>query len=371
MSNERTILGIPQPIDINRESSNSLTINQLKKNILINIEKIISRHTLEDKEWIKAISSQYFLVELAKVFGLTDHNDYKNVLEESLSSFKLRFDGGYRIDEKNILIIPEENQKLLQCMIREDETSNYYTKTNRLAAQSIKYPEIIYRNYHYGLMIKICAAENTENLRVIQNISLQELFKQEALDEYGGWYHYRLPWITARILISLKSVDLHLNPRKHEIQKQIDGAIESLIKRLYDDKYWKSGAGEWVSSWESTALCLEALMEYNVIKKHIVHINNVVKYLLSKECLNKWLNKEVGMDTEESANECLASVALASILYRVIKKYYKKTHQQYVQFFIDYFNFVIKLLLKNDQPAKRQYCTIPQILYYISIALKS
>lgn len=371
MSNERIIFSIPQPNNENRKVPDSRTVNLLKKNILSNIEKIISKHSLEDKEWIKAISSQYFLVELAKVFDLTDHNDYKNVLEESLSSFKLRFDGGYRIDEKNILIIPEENQKLIQCMIKEDETCDYYTKTNRLAAISIRHPEIIYRNYHYGLMVKICAAENTENLRVIQNISLQELFKSEALDEYGGWYHYRLPWITARILISLKSVDFHLNPNKTEIQKQIDRAIDSLIKRLYDDKYWKSGAGEWVSSWESTALCLEALMEHNAIKKYMPYIDNVIIFLLSEECLNKWLYRVIKMDTEDSTNECLASIALASILYRIIKKYYKKTHQQHIQVFIDYFNFVIKLLLKNDKTAKRQYCTIPQILYYISVALKS
>lgn len=366
---QRNILGMTPS---NEKKINSNSKNKKKNDLLLKIRSIIAEHTLKDKEWIKAISSQYFLIGIAKIFNYRNQQDYKIVLEESLSSFKLRYDGGYRIDDKNILIIPEENEKLINCMIKEDEVDDYYS-SGRLNAKLINKPEVLYQNYHYGLMIKICSAENTDNLRAIQNISINELFKKEVLDEYGGWYHYRLPWITARILISLKDVNFQMRKDADEIDKHINRALDSLIERIYENKYWRSGAGDWVSKWESTALCLEALMVHNRIKKNKIIIDKIIDYLVTEHILFEWLKKDPNFDDEESTNNTLASIVLSSIMYRIINKYHKKQFEYLISDIMCYFEKCIDILLrdKNKRNHVRQHCTIPEILYYISIAIKN
>jgi hypothetical protein len=340
-------------------------------NLLLNIKSIIAEHTLKDMEWIKAISSQYFLIGIAKLLDYRNQDDYKQVLEASLSSFKLRYDGGYRIDEGNILIIPEENEKLIGCMKKEDEEDSFY-KNGRLNANLIDKPEVLYQNYHYGLMIKICSAEDTDNLRAIQKISMDELFKKSVLDEYGGWYHYRLCWITARILISLKDVNYESYTNKEEIKKTISKALDSLIERIYEDKYWRSGAGEWVSKWESTALCLEALMLHDYIKKYKQKIDSVIKYLVDDKNLSEWLQSP-NFNDETKTNNTLASIVLASTLYKIIKKHYKSQYSEVQCKIIVFFEKCIEILLydKSKRNNFRQHCTVPEILYYILAAINS
>jgi len=368
MTEHRNILGVSAHTTKNNVRGNFS--KQKNEELLLHIKSIIAEHTLKDKEWIKAISSQYFLIGIAKVLDYCDQDDYKQVLEASLSSFKLRYDGGYRIDEKNILIIPEENKKLIKCMQKEDSEDDYYK--GRLGADLIDRPDVLYQNYHYGLMIKICSAEDTDNLRAIQKISMDELFKREVLDEYGGWYHYRLSWITARILISLKDVKYDSYSNKDIIKKTIDKALDSLIERIFDNKYWRSGAGEWVSKWESTALCLEALMLHDYIKKNKTKIDDVVKYLVDANSLSEWL-KEPIFDNETQTNNTLASIVLASNLYIIIKKYYKNQYANIIEKITIFFEQCISILLKDKSKRNnfRQHCTIPEILYYISVAIKS
>lgn len=357
----RVIIGTSAP-------SNSL--EQKNDELILHIKNIIAEHTLKDEEWIKAISSQYFLVGIAQILGYTKQDDYKQVLCESLSSFKLCYDSGYNIDKKNILIIPDENKKLLECMQKEDEKDDYYK--GRLKASAIDKPDLLYQNYHYGLMVKICSAENTNNLCAIQKISMDKLFNKDVLDDYGGWYHYRLSWITARILISLKDVNYkRYKKNSEEIEIIIKKALESLIERIYDKKYWRSGAGDWVSKWESTALCLEALMLHDYIEKYESNINNIIKYLVDDNCLKEWLNKP-SFNNETQTNDTLASIVLASTLYRIINKYYKAQYSEIIGKIITFFEQCISILLDDKSKRKnfRQYCTIPEILYYILIAIK-
>lgn len=338
--------------------------------LYIKIKKILSLHTLADESWIKAVSAQYFLIGIAEIFGFNaeKNQDYAAVLEESFSSIKLSHKGGFKIEEKNILIIPDENTKLLECMRQEDVQDGYYLKT-RLRAELINKPELIYKNYQYGLMVRISSACNSHIFNAVQAVAIDELFTREAIDPYGGWYHYRLPWVTARILISLKSAKLDNRNDEENIKKVISDALKSLIDRIDSKGYWRSGAGDWVSKWESTGLCLEAIYFYDQIEDNKEIIDGVIDYLLSEESRKEWLGEPSFAD-EQSANETLASVILASVLYRIIGKHYAsydiKIQESIEQFFLK----CLDIIEKGEDEIVRQYCTIPEILYYIAIAMK-
>lgn len=361
-----SVNNINSPRTGKRSQKTSVTTGQ----ILSKLKKILALHTLSDEKWIKAVSSQYFLIGLAELFKFkADKNsDYATLLDESFSSIKLSYKGGFKIDEKNILIIPDENTKIINCMREEDEHDNYYSRT-RLRASLIKYPELIYKNYHYGLMLKISSACNNTIFNAVQSVTLDELFKNSSLDPYGGWYHYRLPWITARILISLKNINISIREDHEYIEKTISEALKSLIDRIDSEYYWRSGAGNWVSKWESTALCLEALYVYNQIDANKNLIDNTLAYILSDSSKNVWLSHP-NFDTEQNTNETLASIILSSVLYRLTKKYYKKEFNAIHTCLEEHFYHCLDIIERGDESIVRQYCTIPEILYYTAIAIK-
>lgn len=341
-----------------------------KGTLMSKIKKILALHTLADENWVKAVSAQYFLIGIAELlkFNTEQNQDYALVLDESFSSIKLNYKGGFKIDEKNILIIPDENDKLLACMQDEDTNDGYYLKT-RLRAELIQNPELIYKNYHYGLMLKISGACNTPIFNTVQSLTLDELFRSSSLDPYGGWYHYRLPWITARILISLKNVNYSNRIDYYRIDKIINEALKSLIDRVCPDYYWRSGAGDWVSKWESTGLCLEALYVYEEIDNNKDIIDEIIGYLLSESTKQLWLNTP-DFSTEQSTNETLASIILASVTYRLTHKYYKKIFNEIKSETEIYFLKCLEIIENRGENIVRQYCTIPEILYYIAITMK-
>lgn len=47
-------------------SDESRTLSQIKNNFIRKIKKIIARYGFDDEEWAQAISSQYFLLCIAK-----------------------------------------------------------------------------------------------------------------------------------------------------------------------------------------------------------------------------------------------------------------------------------------------------------------
>lgn len=352
---------------INQEI-NTEKLSESIKRLERNVRHIVAQHGFDDSEWAQAISSQYFLLNIAKILKW-EKKDYENLVNKCLSSFNVTYTGNYVIDDGRLLITPDETVRIMECMQKEDEIDTYFTRSAKMKAKNIDSQQM-YFNYHYGLLIKIVSSENTEVLKAIKYQCLNSMLEDKALDNSDGWYPYRVPWITGRILISLKDVDFSDYVNKDKLNNVIAAAIESLYQRL-DEKaaYWRSGVGDWVSKWESTALCMEALYVWNKIR--VSEFKLIVDYVCSEISMNEWLSMDVNFYSEESSNKLLSSVVLASTVYKVTRDYFSNVFFKIQNRIINYFSYVIKLLNSNPIEKVRQYCTVPQILFYILSACKA
>lgn len=338
-------------------------------NIIKNIKRIVAKHGLDDDEWAQAISSQYFLLCLAKQLNWSK-KDYANLLNKCLSSFSVTYTGDYVIDNEKLLVTPDETNKIVACMQEEDKTDDYYTHSAKMQAKKID-AEQMYMNFHYGLLVRIVSSEDTNVLCAIKHKCLERLMDDDAIDTSDGWYPYRVPWITARILISLKAIDYKTYSEAQKIESIIESAITSLYQRI-DEKgaYWRSGVGKWVSKWESTGLCLESLYVWDAIKEHEADIKRIINYVCSEESRSEWLTHQVSFATEEAANNTLSGVILASVILRITRKYFNEIYSELQDSIVNLFDNVTNIINKQDFGKARQYCTIPQILHYILTALE-
>lgn len=338
-------------------------------NIIKKIKKIVAKHGLDDDEWAQAISSQYFLLCLAKQLDWSK-KDYANLLNKCLSSFSVTYTGDYVVDNKKLLVTPDETERIVACMREEDQVDDYYTHSAKMQAKKID-AERMYMNFHYGLLVRIVSSEDTNVLCAIKHKCLERLVDDDAIDTSDGWYPYRVPWITARILISLRAVDYRTYSEAQKIENIIESAIASLYQRI-DEKeaYWRSGVGKWVSKWESTGLCLESLYVWNAIKDHEIEVKRIINYVCSEDAMKEWLDYQSGFATEESANSMLSGVILASVILRITREYFNDIYEVLQDGIVAFFDNVTNLINKQDFGKVRQYCTIPQILHYILTAFE-
>lgn len=367
---------------------NKDTNKKLVEKIMDNLDNYLKERSLSDSLWIKAISSQYFLIEIAYIMNLTETNSYQELEEEFLNTSCVFRKGVVQPSPQKILVVPDENEKLIDRMKQEDDAGADYP--NRLRASRINTKakkDRIFYNYYYGLMagiINILCTSNVylENYEKIRMAVIAEIFNPDAIDEAGGWIHFRLPWMTARILISLSSYS------DETIQQLISGkafsktkinsiesyhdfinqASRSLVTRLHGKSIWGSGAGDWVTCWESTGLCLEALFSLGVINDYIKDVKKIINFLFLEENIREWLVTPSFID-EISSNRTLSSVILSSVVYRLMSNGVIETDENIKNLIEGLFLTISTEILRINNERVQQYCTIPQIIYYIIKAL--
>ena len=359
-------------------------------NLKEQIKKYINTRTLSDSSWFDAISSQYFLIEIAFLLGLTDRSDYYELEEEFYAhSCKLARGGRIVPAPNQILVVPSENEKLIESMQKEEDDGEFYPP--RLRASNIDTQEkkdLIFYNYYYGLMVgiidRLCQTNDSLPFyRAIRVAVVEQLFKKETQDVAGGGlYHYRLPWITARALISLSRYDLSeirqtvrdISLPNNEYVESSDfielkrSFVKSIIDRMEREGYWKSGAGNWVTKWESTGLCLEAIFANNSVGENYTEVKRVFDYIFKPENKSEWL-KCYGFDTATNSNNTLSNVILASVVFRIIKRGHIPEHQTEFVEILSFFEQCFEALKSTNNNQVQQQCTLPQCLYYILVAV--
>lgn len=360
----------------------------IKKIVLENLENYLKERSLSDSLWIKAISSQYFLIEIAYLLNLTETNSYQELEEEFLNTSCIFRRGVVQPTPKKILVVPDENEKLIDRMKQEDDSGTDYPdrlRANRINTKAKK--DRIFYNYYYGLMAgiinRLCNGNvYLENYKKIRAAVISELFNPDAIDEAGGWIHFRLPWMTARILVNLSSYsDETINQLicekafskskinsiedYHDFLKQ---ASRSLVLRLHGRPIWASGAGDWVTCWESTGLCLEALYSLGFINDYDEELRKTINFLFLDQNVREWIVTPNFAD-EISSNKTLASVILSSVIYRLMKSNVIETDEHIKNLIEHMFTTISTEIQRINNEKVQQYCTLPQIIYYIIMAL--
>ena len=343
----------------------------LTEKILNDVRDIIALHGLDDGDWAKAVSGQYFLVGIGDLLNMNEQEDYRNLLNKFLSSFSFQIDGIIVFGEGHLLVTPEETKKIVDHMREEDEQDNFYTRTARMRYENIN-SELLHHNYLYGLAVKISGA--SQQYKIMQEVHQHALDKliygrgYSPLDSYGGWQPYRVPWVTARILISLKRSSYESREDASYVNDIINKALDSLIRRIYQGTYWRSGVGDWVTKWESTGLCLEALEEWGYIAQCKSEVRKVIRYVLEHQ--SDWLVDPPDFTTESKSNQTLSAVILISVISTISESYFgdEEFSEDYERY-IRYLERCTIIIASTINPVGSQFCTIPQIAYYTVRAL--
>lgn len=342
-----------------------------QKSIINKIKKIMDKYNLDDKEWAEAISAQYYLISLVDLLKINrNRQDYKNLLNKVLIPFNITFDGELTLDDSKIQKTPEETLRIIESMQEEDASDPYYCCSAKLSASNIDANKMYY-NFHYSLLLRCSFAVDTSIFKKLRKLCVENLFQNDVIEDSGGWYPYRVPWITARILTNLTKVDIEKSENANDYDQIINEAFSSLIERIDDnERCWRSGFGKWVRTTESTAICLEALYCWDRIEQNRKVVESIIKRFFTEKSSFDELTKERDFSSESSANDILSSVTLCSIAYRITQKYYpdifEEINEKIVVFLANVINKIDKFKVNDDRV--QQYCTIPQILYYTSAA---
>ena len=109
----------------------------------------------------------------------------------------------------------------------------------------------------------------------------------------------------------------------------------------------------------------ELIIHQNVEEIVAGSVGKSAFYLFSKTSI-----KTIDFSTENSTNTLLAQIVLCSVLYRYIKLPMWKQYSKYCKPIGDFFISCMSELSKENGVNVRQFCTIPQILLYITRAIK-
>lgn len=244
-------------------------------NLMYEFQSNLKRQTSIDPSWENTPSSMYFVISTAKMLGVVE--EYKEVIEALCSNFVL--------NEKQVVIKYDDLQttfdfmKIKERMIKEDEENIFMDYE---CGKSIDLKEI-HKNWLYGLMIGLKSVLIDFGYKdLIDRIEVELIENQK---EEGYWYPKRVPWVTARILIGLAEAGYTIK------DSFIRRGTDYLVSTIKDEK-WEAHTGGWNNAFETSSLCLEALIKCGVdCEKGL--INDVVNYLLRNSKMWMIENNEI------------------------------------------------------------------------------
>lgn len=336
-------------------------------NVRSYLRKLIAQHGLNDDLWAEAISAQYFVCLLARRLHLTHREDYSDLLNRFLESFTYRVDDTIILNEKRVVVTPEETEKMRSEMLAEDERDPYYRYSDKTRASAIDTQDL-HVNYLYGLTLGISAPAESKILETLRRVAATHLFGggaegSRSLDLDGGWRPYRMPWLTARVLICIADL-----PREYraslDAEEVVQDAVLSLIDRLTQRWTWRGGVGDWISEWEATGLCLEALLLHARCLDNYEQLDAV-----GAACIGRYEEWAVSpsFNTGDAANATLSAVILATSLVALAGApgAFALTPEQGRQL-RGLVMSALEVAVDTVSPQTQQFCTIPQIAFYSS-----
>lgn len=267
-------------------------------NLMYEFQNNLKRQTKIDPSWDNTPSSMYFVISTAEMLGVVD--EYRDVIDALCANFSLR-EGRTEI-RYDILKTTVDFVKIKERMIEEDRihfSSEYESgeSINLLA---------IHRNWLYGLLMglkSVLVDHGYQNL--IKNVEDELIMSQ---DESGYWYPKRVPWVTARILIGLAEAGYSIK------DECIRKGVKYLTSVVQNSK-WEAHTGGWNNVFETSSLCLEALIKCGVdCDKDLPR--DVTDYLLSNSQI--WMSENYEIDGATTACALLKILGIQeSLLYYI------------------------------------------------------
>jgi hypothetical protein len=369
--NERTEAQSLHTTDLKVERIASLR-NVLKQET----RKVFTQYNIDDFDWRDAISSIYFLVRSARALGRALDANFTKLLEKFVAYVEVGIDDKITLKEGQLPITPEESRHMLTLMLSEDAE-------NLKNLLPVKYPaekvdvKILHRNYVYGLIYELSRQGIGKRSKLLELISEGALYRliyddlASVMEFHGGWHPYRTPWITARILINLSEENYKDRIDASHIDKVIRNALSSIVDRIETTPennslgVWKSGVAPWVSNWECTALCLEAIGRTDNTNKYIGTVQSVLKILLSRRA--EWFMAKPDFSSKDTTSRTLGSVVLCSVIGTVSQKYLTTEEIVSADVMIEFLESLKETVIATaslTSDNRSQFCTVPQIINY-------
>lgn len=302
-------------------------------NLMYEFQNNLKRQTKIDPSWDNTPSSMYFVISTAEMLGVVD--EYTDVIDKLCANFSLNEECiEIRYD---ILKTTVDFVKIRERMILEDKT---YLSSEYESGESINLLEI-HRNWLYGLLMGLKNVLVDYGYKdLIRNIE-KELIRSQ--DEEGYWYPKRVPWVTARILIGLSEAGYSIK------DKCIQKGVKYLTSAVRDSK-WEAHTGGWNNVFETSSLCLEALIKCGVdCDKGLP--KDVADYLLSSS--KTWMLESYEIDGATTACVLLKILGIQdSLLYYINELASRNIHN------------IVDITDQLDYN-NTQSCKTTQIAYYV------
>lgn len=302
-------------------------------NLMYEFQSNLNRQTKIDPSWNNTPSSMYFVISTAEMLGVVD--EYRDVIDALCANFSL-CEGRIKI-AYDILKTTVDFVKIKERMIEEDKInfSSEYESGDSIDLL------IIHRNWLYGLLMGLKSVlVDYGYQKLIENVEDELIMSQ---DEGGYWYPKRVPWVTARILIGLAEAGYSI--KDECIQK----GVTYLISTVQNSK-WEAHTGGWNNVFETSSLCLEALIKCGVdCDKDLPR--DVADYLLDSSSI--WMSENYEIDGATTACALLKVLGIQdSLLYYINELASRNIHN------------IVDITAQLDYN-NTQSCKTTQIAYYV------
>lgn len=302
-------------------------------NLMYEFQNNLKRQTKIDPTWENTPSSMYFVISTAKMLGVVD--EYKEVIDALCSNFSL---SNEQVDVRyDILQTTNDFVKIKERMIEEDKNTCSAEYELGIDIDLVE----IHKNWLYGLLIGLKGVLRDNGYQeLINKIELEIIQSQQ---NGGYWYPKRVPWVTARILIGLAEAGYSIK------DECIYKGVKYLLNQI-KDRHWDAHTGGWNNGFETSSLCLEALIKCGLdCEKDLP--KDVTEYLLENSQI--WMSENYEIDGATTACALLKILGIQEELLFYINELAKRNIHNIVEMNgqLD-FNSV-------------QSCKTTQIAYYV------
>lgn len=216
-------------------------------NCMSSFQNSIKKQTDRDPSWHNTPSSMFFVIAVADMLGVVD--EYTCVIDKLCSMF-INKDGHFEV-RFDLLQTTHDFERIHERMIEEDRECDDYDYEVGVDIDK----DLMHTNWLYGLMVGVKHSLVEYGHSDLINKIEKELIQNQ--NEEGYWYPKRVPWVTARILIGLSSAGYSIR------DNCVKRGVEYLISQQINGK-WEAHTGGWNTVYETTSLCLEALIKCGV-----------------------------------------------------------------------------------------------------------